>query len=122
MEYHAASPTEALKREQYRKLDALAVIQNQDVVRDAMKSAYAEGYQKGVKDVALEALKTLYGAAALALHEEFGFGRDRIFRALKAIDEKSVWALHHTELTDELFSKYGIKLELDEAFERVRME
>jgi hypothetical protein len=79
-----------------------------------------EGRQEGFRQAAEPIIKCCYAGIILALHDEFGFGENRAFRAIKAVDEKIIWALNHSELCDEVLAKTGLELLLDEPFERVQ--
>ena len=83
-------------------------------------NAREEGRQEGFRQAAEPIIKCCYAGIILALHDEFGFGENRAFRAIKAVDEKIIWALNHSELCDEVLAKTGLELLLDEPFERVQ--
>lgn len=101
-------------REQVRK-----IIEHNGITAQDLDDAREEGRQEGFKQAAEPIIKCCYAGIILALHDEFGFGENRCFRAIKAVDEKIIWALNHSELCDEVLEKTGLILDLDEPFSRV---
>lgn len=85
---------------------------------DDLKRCKQEGYQQGVES----AVMTCYAAFCLALKEQFGFGRERVLRALKCADEKVVFTLDRYELIDEVFEKIGIKMDFRAALPDDRLQ
>ena len=100
--------------EQVRK-----IIEHNGITAKDLDDAREEGRQEGFKQAAEPIIKCCYAGIILALHDEFGFGESRCFRAIKAVDEKIIWALNHSELCDEVLEKTGLELQLDEPFDRV---
>ena len=108
--------------EDYSKQQRIAgLIQNGITVKDVERE-YERGRQDGFKQAAWPIIKSCYAGICIALHDEFGFGQQRCYKALKAVDEKIVWSLSHSELADEVLDKTGIKLNLDEPFDRVEVK
>lgn len=104
----------------YSKQQRIAgLIQNGITPRD-LEEEFQKGRETGFKEAALPIIKSCYAGICLALHDEFGFGENRCYRAVKAVDEKIIWALNHQELVDEVLEKTGLTLQLDEPFERVQ--
>lgn len=101
-------------REQVRK-----IIEHNGITAQDLDDARGAGRQEGFKQAAEPIIKCCYAGIILALHDEFGFGENRCFRAIKAVDEKIIWALNHSELCDEVLEKTGLVLDLDEPFSRV---
>jgi len=89
------------------------------ITMEDLRNEYLRGHEDGMKETGVNVVKACYAGICIALHDEFGFGPERCFRALKAVDEKTVWALNNYELTDEVLDKTGITLDFDEAFERI---
>lgn len=100
--------------EQVRK-----IIEHNGITAQDLDDAREAGRQEGFKQAAEPIIKCCYAGIILALHDEFGFGENRCFRAIKAVDEKIIWALNHSELCDEVLDKTGLILDLDEPFSRV---
>lgn len=98
---------------------ARKIIEHNGITEQDLDDAREEGRQEGFKQAALPIIKCCYAGIILALHDEFGFGENRCFRAIKAVDEKIMWALNHSELCDEVLEKTGLELDLDEPFDRV---
>lgn len=101
--------------EQVRK-----IIEHNGITAQDLDDAREQGRQEGFKQAAEPIIKCCYAGIILALHDEFGFGENRAFRAIKAVDEKIIWALNHSELCDEVLEKVGLELCLDEPFDRVQ--
>lgn len=98
------------------------IIEHNGITAQDLDDAREEGRQEGFKQAAEPIIKCCYAGIILALHDEFGFGENRCYRAIKAVDEKIIWALNHSELCDEVLEKTGLRLDLDEPFSRVTKE
>lgn len=96
------------------------IIEHNGITARDLDEAREAGRQEGFKQAAEPIIKCCYAGIILALHDEFGFGENRAFRAIKAVDEKIIWALNHYELCDEVLEKVGLELCLDEPFDRVQ--
>ena len=96
------------------------IIEHNGITARDLDEAREAGRQEGFKQAAEPIIKCCYAGIILALHDEFGFGENRAFRAIKAVDEKIIWALNHSELCDEVLDKVGLELCLDEPFDRVQ--
>lgn len=101
-------------RDQVRK-----IIEHNGITAQDLDDAREAGRQEGFKQAAETIIKCCYAGIILALHDEFGFGENRAFREIKAVDEKIIWALNHSELCDEVLKKTGLVLELNEPFDIV---
>ena len=95
------------------------IIEHHGITAQDLEDAREAGRQEGFKQAGLPIIKCCYAGIILALHDEFGFGENRCYRAIKAVDEQIIWALNHSELCDEVLEKTGLQLDLDEPFERV---
>ena len=111
--------SKTLIAEYTRQQKIAGLIQNGITPRD-LEDEFEKGREEGFKQAAEPIIKCCYAGIILALHDEFGFGENRCFRAIKAVDEKIIWALHHSELADEVLEKTGLELDLDEPFSRVK--
>ncbi len=87
-----------------------------------LRQEYERGRTEGFKSAAINIVKCCYAGIVIALHDEFGFGVRRAFRAIRAVDQKVNWALTHHELAEEALEKTGLKLNFEDPFERVSME
>ena len=96
------------------------IIEHNGITARDLDEAREQGRQEGFKQAAEPIIKCCYAGIILELHDEFGFGENRAFRAIKAVDEKIIWALNHSELCDEVLEKVGLELCLDEPFDRVQ--
>lgn len=104
----------------YTKQQRIAGLIQNGITQKDLEDEYEKGRQAGFKQAAEPIIKCCYAGIILALHDEFGFGENRAYRAIKAVDEKIIWALNHSELCDEVLEKTGLELMLDELFDRVQ--
>ena len=86
-----------------------------------LDTAYTKGREEGFRQAAEGIVKCCYAGIVLALHDEFGFGETRCYRALKAVDERIIYALNHSEMVEEVLEKTGLRLDLDDPLERVQL-
>lgn len=104
----------------YSKQQRMAGLVQNGITPKDLKEEFQRGREIGFKEAAEPIIKSCYAGICIALHDEFGFGESRCFRAIKAIDGKIIWALNHQELVEETLEKTGLTLQLDEPFERVQ--
>ena len=105
----------------YNREQRIAGLVQNGITPEDLKNEYARGVEDGEKEAGLTIVKACYAGICIALHDEFGFGSKRCYKAIRAVDEKVQYALTHYELVDEVLKKTGLILELDEPFERVQM-
>ena len=110
--------TKALIADYSKQQRIAGLIQNGITAAD-LENEYERGRAEGFRQASWPIIKSCYAGICVALHDEFGFGQERCLRALKAVDEKTLFALNHNELVDEMLDKTGIRLNLDEPFDRV---
>ncbi len=94
------------------------LIQN-GITKKDLEDAYNSGMEEGFRQAGMPIIKSCYAGICIALKEQFGFGKERCYRALKAVDEKIIFALNHQELTDEALEKAGIRIDFGQAFDRI---
>ena len=104
----------------YSKQQRMAGLIQNGITPNDLEKEFQRGREIGFKEAAEPIIKSCYAGICIALHDEFGFGENRCYRAIKAVDEKIVWALNHQELVEETLEKTGLTLQLDEPFERVQ--
>lgn len=91
-----------------------------DIQRNGItKDHLAYEYRHGCKDGAEYATKGIYASVAIALHDLYGFGRKRLFRAIKAIDEQFVLCIDADELVEEAEKRTGYRINFKEPTDRV---
>ena len=121
----------AMMREQTKKNKALiadyskqqriaGLIQNGITAKD-LDEAYERGRKEGFNQASWPIIKCCHAGICIALHDEFGFDNRQCYEALKAVDDKIIYTLNHSKLADEMLEKTGIRLRLDEPFDRVQM-
>lgn len=106
----------AYKRMSHEQL--MNAIAKNGLTVDDLKRCKQEGYKQGVES----AVATCYAAFCLSLKEQFGFGRERVLRALKCADEKVVYALDSYELIEEVFDQFGVRLDFHAAMADERIQ
>ena len=104
----------------YSKQQRIAGLVQNGITPKDLEDEFQRGRETGFKEAAEPIIKSCYAGICIALHDEFGFGRNRCYRAIKAVDEKIICALNHQELVEETLEKTGLILQLDEPFERVQ--
>ena len=91
-------------------------------IRDGVQHAYKEGQVQGYI-LAMESVqKAVYAACVLSLRKQLGFGKQRIERFMRAVDEVVWGCINSEELTDEVFEKTGIKIDLSEIYSEDRIK
>jgi len=115
-----AESQEAFRRKMEARDQVRKIIEHNGITAQDLDDAREAGRQEGFKQAAEPIIKCCYAGIILALHDEFSFGENRAYRAIKAVDEKIIWALNHSELCDEVLEKTGLELMLDEPFDRVQ--
>lgn len=78
-----------------------------------------EGYDAGWQLAAVEIVKSCYAAIGIVLHEQYGFGQERILRAMKAMDHEVALCIEHRELCDKFYQACGMQLDFDDMMDRV---
>ncbi len=99
---------------------AQRMIDASDALQNKLQEMFNKGREEGFRDAAEPIIKSCYAGICIALHDEFGFGEEMCFQAIKAVHDKVMWSLGHTELVDEVLEKTGLELNLDEPLEAVR--
>lgn len=111
---------EAFRRKKSVTDQVIKILERGGITSQDLDDAWARGREEGFRQAGENIVKCCYAGIILALHDEFGFGEHRCFRALKAVDERTIYALNHYEMVDEVLQKTGLKLELDDPLERVQ--
>jgi hypothetical protein len=91
--------------------ERLTRIQKNGITIDDLERAYKDGAQDGQK----RAIKMAYARFLLGLNKEYGFGKKRAVRALKAADDAIVYALDTEEMMDEVYRKFCLTLDFNES-------
>lgn len=87
---------------------------------DDLSREYERGREEGFRQASMPIIQCCYAGICIALHDEFGFGTERCYRALKAVDKQILWTLHHSEQAEELLKKTGLVIDFDDPFERIQ--
>lgn len=104
----------------YSKQERLKGLIQNGITPEDLQREYERGREDGFREAGMPIIKSCYAGICAALHDEFGFGEDRCFRAIKAVDEKVLWALNNQELVDEVLEKTGLRLDFGDNFDRVQ--
>ena len=105
---------------EYTKQQRIDALLKNGISPKDLDEAYDRGHRDGFREAALPIIKTCYAAICAALHDEFKFGEERCYRALRAVDEKVLYALTHEELEEEVYAKTGLQILWDEPFDRIQ--
>ena len=115
----AAKPKKKPEWQKLTREERVEALFRNGITAGDLKREYERGRMDGFKAAGLPILKSCYAGICVALHDQFGFGEERCFRAIKAVDEKIMWALTNQELVDEVLEKTGLQINFDEPFDRV---
>ena len=107
--YLRISPEEAKKRLMQNGFTETDMADNYEMGR-------MDGYRQGSKN----ASAGIYAAIVLAANKLYGFGGKRCKDLLYAVDQIVQYAITSKELTDEVFDRFGIKLDPDDPIERIQ--
>ena len=86
------------------------------MLEQEFKAGFKAGRDNGIQGT----IKTVYAAVMLAARKEYGFGKDRATRLLRAVDDIVVTSLTSDETIDEVWDKMGVKLNFDEGVDRIQ--
>ena len=106
----------------YSKQQRIAGLIQNGITSEDLENEYERGRKDGFHQASWPIIKCCYAAICIALHDQLGFDNQQCYEALKAVDEKILYTLNNSELADEMLEKTGIKLMLDEPFDRVCMK
>lgn len=109
---------EKAKREVLRQLGSMSVYQ-QVIASRVYDAAYQNGKTDGAQDAYIQgfstankyACKTMIACSCLALHEVYGFGRDRMQRFAVAFRQKLLDVLDAHDAIKECEEHFGIVFE-----------
>lgn len=85
-----------------------------------LEKSYREGFDAGFMAASPEITKTAYAAMALALRDDFKFGRTRIIRVLSSVNDNIMLHLDSTDAIDKVYRDIGISLNLKDPLEPVK--
>lgn len=93
-----------------QKLEALFKngITNEDITK-----AFEEGYNSGFAHASPSVIKTAYAAVALAAHRQLKFGRERIKKLLREVDDIIVETLTSDEAIEQVWDEAGLHLDFE---------
>lgn len=116
----SARRQEAFQRNKAITDEVMRKIARNGITVEDVDNAWASGREEGFRQAGETIVKCCYAGIILALHDEFGFDEDQCFKAIKAVDERTIYALNHSEMVEEVLEKTGLQLELDDPLERVQ--
>lgn len=85
-----------------------------------LEKEYKSGFQDGFSKASPFTVKTCYAAAALALHELHGFGRERVRKVLERMDNHVVDTLVSEEILDEVWQKIGLRMDFNDPLDPIK--
>ena len=89
---------------------------------DCIEAGKREGYGRGWQDASFHTIKACYAALGIVLHESFGFGQERILKAMQAVDSKVALCIEHEELADEFFESTGMQIDFADSEDRITLK
>lgn len=107
---------------QYNKMQRIEMLLQNGIGPEDLKKEYGQGYEDGYKAAGVEIVKACYAAIALALRETFGYGKERIGRALQAVDEKTIYMIGADELIAQVLQDCGIEIHFTEPVDRIEVK
>lgn len=87
-----------------------------------LTKSYLEGFDKGFEAASPEITRTAYAAMALALRDEFKFGRDRIVRVLTAVNNHILNTLDSQDAIDKVYHELKLSLHLNDPLQPIQEE
>lgn len=99
--------------------ETLAAFAKRGISFDDLKKANEEGLQQGIREGGQLAYRSIYGALCTVLHENYGFGKKRLYEVLRQTDQKILESLNHVELIEEAWEKTGLQINFDKPFDRI---
>lgn len=103
----------------YDKAQRVERLMTQGISPADLEKAHADGFDEGYRMAGMSMIRAAYSAAALGLHEDFGFGRKRVVRALNAMDRHIAAMITGDELRDEVAERLGFEINFNEGVNRV---
>lgn len=103
----------------YDKAQRVERLMTQGISPADLEKAHADGFDEGYRMAGMSMIRAAYSAAALGLHEDFGFGRKRVVRALNAMDRHVATMITGDELRDEVAERLGFEINFNEGVNRV---
>ena len=90
------------------------------ITPEYVKQECRKAYQDGFREAGMEIVTRCYAAVALVLQEKYEWTQEQILDALKAVHEKTEWALCTREIVDSAFERTGIEIDFDGPVPEVR--
>lgn len=96
-----------------------AMLCKHGITPEMLEAEYKAGFQAGRDNGVRGTFMTIYAAIMLAANQEYGFGKERALRLLKAVDNIVITSLHSDETIDAVWEKFGIALSFDAGVDRI---
>lgn len=90
--------------------EAFERISRNGITIEDMHKAEEDAYAKGLKDGKDGAVKTVFAAICLTLHELHGFGKERCSRVLNDVYDKLQFALTSQDAIQEVYDTIGLEI------------
>ena len=96
-----------------------ALIKNGITPKDLEKN-FADGYDEGYKDASTQAVKAIYAAVCLVLHDEpHGFEKERCADVLRAVENRVLYSLTSEEAIEEVYKRMKLQLDFGDPLDRI---
>lgn len=102
------------------KADLTTMLCKNGITPEMLETEFKDGFKAGRDNGIQGTFKTIYAAVMLAARKEYGFGKDRATRLLRAVDDIVVTSLTSDETIDEVWEKMGVQLNFDEGIDRIQ--
>lgn len=90
--------------------EAFQRISKNGITIEDMHKAEEDAYTKGIRDGKDGAVKTVFAAICLTLHELHGFGKERCSKVLNDVYDKLQFTLTSQEAIQEVYDTIGLQI------------
>lgn len=105
-----------IKRPAYRGMteeEQLEALFKNGITEKDITKAFEEGYNSGFAHASPSVIKTAYAAVALAAHRQLKFGRERIKKLLREVDDIIVNTLTSEEAIEQVWDETQLHLDFE---------
>lgn len=110
LQHEAEQEAKYLAKRNAAKLAAMAKLERNGITAEDLQREYERGKNESITDMTEFAMKMIYCGFALALKREFGFGRERVLRTLRAADQIILEELTTQDIVDRVSRELGIEV------------
>ena len=89
---------------------AIQRLSQNGITPEDLEKEYKRGWDAATREIAGFQLKMFYGGFALAMKREFGFGRERTARALRAAEQIMIEELTTVDMVERVLKETGMDM------------